>query len=181
MSLLEKLLPDGSNTIPEEYLPREFESGKNYHQRLSPLESRRLEKRGTIRYRPEYAIIAFEVLTSGKGAPSKSHVSAALQCSKYCIKSWEVKYPEFKRAMEEGFTIGKAIWLTKLGEYAFRPAGLVNNSLIKLLSNVVYDIEERSGVHLQLERKVASNDIESSISEKEAVNLYIDMINEDKV
>lgn len=180
MDLLEILLPEGSSSVPEEFLPKDFESGAAYRDRLSPLENRRIEKRGTLRYKPEFALIAFEVLTSGRGAPAKEHVAAILQCSKKCLNAWIAKFPEFKSAIEEGLTVGKAIWLAKLGEYAFQPSGLVNTALIKLLSNVVYDIEEKAGMNLKLEGKIAVNEIEPSISEKEAVNLYIDMINEDK-
>lgn len=182
LSVAELTLQSGDTSIPEVLLPRDMESSKDYKKRLAPLDDRRLEKSRTLKYKPDYALIAFEVLTSGKGAICRAHVCAALSCGENTLRRWESKYPEFKQAISDGMLIGKAIWLERLGQYAFQPSGLVNNGLIKLLSSFVYNVSDNPREFiLQLEGSKVVGEIDASVSEKEAVNLYIDMINDDKV
>lgn len=93
-------------------------------------------------YKPEYAKLAFNLLSRSTTAKNKSHLCAAFKCSRPTLTRWLKTHPEFNEAVVSGLEIGKSKWFTKLATHAFKPSVQVNNGLIKLLSAHVYGIKD---------------------------------------
>ncbi|RLB92835.1 MAG: hypothetical protein DRH26_05355 [Deltaproteobacteria bacterium] len=117
-------------------------SAKDQKNVINTIDRNRHRKFGAYSYRPEYAEIAFNLLSDSGQAKTKEHVCNALCCSKPTLLNWMKTFPEFKAAVEDGLTIGEMKWRDKIREYAFSPTSEVNNGLIKLLSSNVYGIKE---------------------------------------
>ena len=109
---------------------------------IGPIEKKRYRAHGSYDYKPEYCEIAFDLLSDGNKAKTKAHVCGALWCSKPTLLQWMKKFPEFKKAVEDGLTVGAMKWREKIRQHAFSPSSEVNNGLIKLLSSNVYGIKE---------------------------------------
>ena len=125
-----------AKTIPDR------DNAKDQEPVISPLERNRNRKFGTYSYRPEYAEIAFNILSFDDGAKTWAHVCNALCCSGPTLLRWRKKFPEFEKACIEGKKVGQMKWRDKLRRHAFSPTAEVNNGLIKLLSSNVYGIKE---------------------------------------
>lgn len=132
-----------SPKIPDEIQISSKEQ-KPYYDLESPIEISRRKKYGSIKYKPIFPKLVYDLLSRSQTAKNKSHCCALLQCKKATLLKWMRKYPEFNEAIVAGLEIGKSKWYSKLATHAFKPSGLVNNGLIKLLSANVYGIKDDS-------------------------------------
>lgn len=105
-------------------------------------------------YLPEYAQLAFNLLSKATTAKNRSHLCAAFKCSRPTLERWMKKNPEFHAAVTNGLEIGKSKWFTKLATHAFKPTANVNNGLIKLLSANVYGIKDDAEVNVVVNNNV---------------------------
>jgi len=98
------------------------------------------------KYKPEYCDLAFKILCSA--GKTNTHVANALNCTILTIYNWRKKYPAFDEAIKLGKARGEVLWREKIFDFAFKPSGLVNNGLIKLLSANVYGIKDEPEINL---------------------------------
>ncbi len=132
-----------------EKIPNHITSEEQEPAILSPMEENRKKKFGTLKYRPEYCRMAYDLLSESDKAKTKSHVCAFLQCSKPTLLSWMERFPEFGDAIRDGLEVGKKKWRDRIADHAYSPTSEVNNGLIKLLSANVYGIKEEKDVNIK--------------------------------
>ena len=116
------------------------------------LNRQRKSKHGKAGYKKEYAQEAFELLSESDTAKNKAHLCAYFVVTRSTINAWIKRHSEFKEAVEKGLNISEAKWRDKLAKYAFKPAGAVNNGLIKMLSGNVYGIRDETNPSIILQQ-----------------------------
>lgn len=118
---------------------------------------------GVEYYEPHYDAIAFKILKMGK---SKSHVCAALHCSRPTLIRWRKEYLSFDKAVITGLVEGKAKWITKIKGVAFKPAAAVNNGLIKLLVGHMYGMKDEPSTNVVIQTNVDTRPAEEKMKER---------------
>lgn len=98
-------------------------------------------------YHKSYPILAFNVLSCSPFA-GLPHVKVALRCNESDLMSWSSDYPEFAKAVEQGFLEGELLARELLLRIAFEPSSKVNTHILKILSNNVYEIKDDHQVTL---------------------------------
>lgn len=93
-------------------------------------------------YKKNYDLIAYNTL-SEKGLRSKVHVCSALSCTKETLEKWIKEQESFNNAIELGFIEGEVKFRDKLAEVSLKSSIKVNNNLLQLLADNVYNLHQK--------------------------------------
>lgn len=93
-------------------------------------------------YKKHYDLIAYNTLAE-KGLRSKIHVCSALKCTKDTLEKWINEQESFRNAIELGFVNGEVKFRDKLAEVSLKSSVKVNNNLLQLLADNVYNLRSK--------------------------------------
>lgn len=109
------------------------------------------------KYHSEYANVAYNILSCSPFS-SRVHLCQAFKCNKKTFNIWYQTELTLQEKVDSGFINGEVLARDLIRDLSLMPASKVNTSLIKILMNNVYSIEE----------PVAHSDMKVNITSKKS-------------